>query len=62
VVDCAYGHAFDTAVKEALGFELKTIERRLTTLEVAVDVMRAELERIREALEKDEKLEPRAYQ
>jgi hypothetical protein len=34
----------------------------LTTLEVAVDVMRVELERIREALEKGERLEPRAYQ
>jgi hypothetical protein len=49
--------AFDTAVREALAFELKSIERRLTTLEVTVDVMRAELERIREALETGGKLE-----
>jgi hypothetical protein len=55
-------HAFDTAVRDALSFELKSIERRLTTLEVAVDVMRAELGRMREALETGEKPEPRAYQ
>jgi hypothetical protein len=55
-------HAFDVAVKDALAFELKSVERRLTTLEVAVDVARSELERIRQALETGEKLEPRAYQ
>ena len=55
-------HAFDTAVKESLAFELKNVERRLTTLEVTVDVMKAELERIPGALETGEKLEPRAYQ
>jgi hypothetical protein len=51
-----------TAVKEALASELKSIERRLTTLEVTVDVMKAELERIRETLEASEKPEQRAYQ
>ena len=50
--------AFDTAVKEALGFELKSIESRLTMLEVSVDLMRAELERQQEALKKGGKLEP----
>ena len=51
-------HAFDTAVRDSLAFELKSIEGRLTRLEVAVDLMRVELGRIREALEAGERLEP----
>jgi hypothetical protein len=38
------------------------IERRLTTLEVAVDLVRAEPERIRAALEKSDNLEPLPFQ
>jgi len=46
-------HAFDTAVKDALAFELKTIERRLTMLEVAVDVMKVEPLILRNAARSD---------
>ena len=55
-------HAFDTAVRDSLAFELKSIEGRLTRLEVAVDLMRVELGRIREAAEAGERLAPLPFQ